>query len=90
MPAAAIPDVRVDAVEDRVDLRLILRREQTLLPLGRRIPGRAGLQVQQDHRIASPRPQQVQFFDRNLRPEVEVRIAAVIVVLEVIDDRAVV
>ena len=87
---AAIPNVRVDAVEHRVDFRLVLDREQALLPLRRRVPGRARLQVEQDHRVSSARAQQVQLFDRNLRAEVEVRVAAVIVVLEVIDDRAVV
>ena len=76
----------VDAVEDDIDLGLVLVRKQVALELRRAVAGTAGLEVQQDHRVPRPGPEEVARLGGEVRPEVHVRTVWPVIIFKIIDD----
>ncbi len=60
--------------------------EKRALIVGRAVAGAAVDQIEQQHRVPRPRPQEVDLRGRELGTEIHVRLMRVIIELEVIDD----
>src|SRR6516162_10039113 len=84
----AVPEVPVNAVEDRRYLVAVLLGEGVALPLGGTVAGRAGLQVEKRHGVAGAGAEEVEIARRIVGTEIDVGLAGAVEVLEVVQDRA--
>ena len=60
------------------------------MPVGGCVAGSARVEIKQGHRIARTRPEEIDFTRREVRAEIHVGPVRVIVILEIVDDRAVI
>src|SRR5262249_38598927 len=84
------PEIRIDAVEDRVNLGMKSTREALLLPARGADAGIAILQVEQDGSVAGASPELVDLRHQEFGTKVHVGILRVVEELEVIENRTIV
>ena len=80
---------RVDAVENRLDFRLVNLGEDGVLELGRGVARVAVFEVEEDHRVADARAEVLLFRSRAVGAEVHVGVVRVIKIFEEVEDRGV-